>query len=153
MSNILVVENDHDHLRLLEYVMIREGFSVRTDTDGAAALSTGNSETPDLVLLDWMLPSRSGIDVCEELRRRPAFATVPIVMISARATEPDVQRAFAAGATDYITKPFTIAQILSRVRAALATGSSPRPHPANDPQDVAPADTEVDVPSRRGHQR
>lgn len=105
MTNILVVENDYDTRELLEFILLREGYEIWSEVDGEATLAAVESTTPDLVLLDWMLPSRNGIDVCRALRAQPKFANTPIVMVSAKTTVEDIRSCLRAGADDYITNP------------------------------------------------
>jgi two-component system phosphate regulon response regulator PhoB len=124
MTNILVVENDHDTRELLEYILLREGYRIRSETDGDATLAAVEASFPDLVLLDWMIPSRSGIDVCRAIRAKPQIADIPIVLVSAKTRVDDIRTGLAAGANDYVTKPFGVSEILACVRSALTPADS-----------------------------
>ena len=117
---ILVVEDEQDLVDSLEYNLAREGFDVRTALTGAAGLEQARrSPRPDLVLLDLMLPDRSGLDVCRELRRDPATASIPVVMLTARGGEVDRVVGFELGADDYVVKPFSVRELVLRLRAVL----------------------------------
>ncbi|HZH26771.1 MAG TPA: phosphate regulon transcriptional regulator PhoB [Azospirillaceae bacterium] len=116
---VLVVEDEADLLTLLRYNLEKEGFRVVTAGDGEEALLVADEQTPNLVLLDWMLPLMSGIEVCRQLRRRPRTRDVPIIMLTARGEEADRVRGLNAGADDYIAKPFSTTELLARMRAVL----------------------------------
>ncbi|MCS6892380.1 MAG: phosphate regulon transcriptional regulator PhoB [Rhodovarius sp.] len=116
---ILVVEDEAPLLTLLRYNLEKQGFRVEEATDGQEALMKVAEARPDLVLLDWMLPSLSGIEVCRQIRRRPATRDLPIIMVTARTEDQDTVRALDMGADDYITKPFAVEALLARIRALL----------------------------------
>ena len=116
---ILVVEDEAPLLTLLRYNLERQGFRVEEAADGQEALLRVSEGRPDLVLLDWMLPSLSGLEVCRQLRRRPATRDLPIIMVTARTEDQDAVRALDTGADDYIAKPFTVEALLARIRALL----------------------------------
>ncbi len=116
---ILVVEDEADLVTLLRYNLEKQGFSVDEASDGQEALLKIAEEKPDLVLLDWMLPALSGIEVCRQLRRQPATRSLPVIIVTARTEDQDAVRALDIGADDYITKPFSIDALLARVRALL----------------------------------
>lgn len=116
---ILIVEDEADLVTLLRYNLEREGFRVAEAGNGEEALLLVQEETPDLILLDWMLPMLSGIEVCRQLRRRPETADVPIIMLTARGEEGDKIRGLECGADDYVTKPFSPAELIARMRAVL----------------------------------
>ena len=120
MSAILLVEDDPDIRELVAYKLTRGGFEVIEAADGPAALRAARERRPDAVILDVRLPRVSGIDVCRELRAAPATATVPIIMLTGAVRLPDLEQAYAAGATDYLVKPFSPRELLERVEAALA---------------------------------
>ena len=119
MSTILLVEDDPDIRHLVSYKLTRGGFDVTAVADGFAALRAARAHPPDLVLLDVRMPRMSGIEVCRELRAGPLGATVPIIMLTARARPQDLAQGFAAGATEYIVKPFSPHDLQERVEAAL----------------------------------
>ena len=116
---ILVVEDEAPLLTLLRYNLEKQGFRVEEATDGQEALLRVSESKPDLVLLDWMLPSLSGIEVCRQIRRRPATRDLPVIMVTARTEDQDAVRALDIGADDYITKPFAVEALLARIRALL----------------------------------
>jgi two-component system phosphate regulon response regulator PhoB len=116
---IMIVEDEEPLLELLRYNFERAGYTVDTLTDGKhveARLETG---MPDVLILDWMLPGLSGIELCWRLRRKPATKSLPLMMLTARGEEPDRVRAIKAGADDYIVKPFSVRELLERVETLL----------------------------------
>lgn len=121
---ILVVEDEAPLLTLLRYNLEKQGFRVEEATDGQEALLRVAEARPDLVLLDWMLPALSGIEVCRQLRRRPNTRDLPIIMVTARTEDQDAVRALDTGADDYIAKPFVMDALLARIRALLRRSGS-----------------------------
>ncbi|GGD87917.1 DNA-binding response regulator [Tsuneonella deserti] len=116
---LLLVEDDASLAELLEFRFEQEGYEVSATADGDEALMLAAEETPDLVILDWMIEGTSGIEVCRRLRRDPATARVPIIMLTAREAEEDRVRGLETGADDYLTKPFSPRELLARVAAVL----------------------------------
>ena len=116
---LLLVEDDTALAELLEYRFENEGYDVRRTSDGDEALLMADEDTPDLVILDWMIEGTSGIEVCRRLRREKSTAHVPIIMLTARETEDDRVRGLDTGADDYLTKPFSPRELLARVSAVL----------------------------------
>ena len=116
---ILIVEDETPLVTLLRYNLEREGFRVAEAHDGEEALLAVKEETPDLILLDWMLPHVSGLEVCRQLRRQTGARDVPIIMLTARGEEADKLRGLDSGADDYVTKPFSPAELIARIRAVL----------------------------------
>jgi len=116
---VLVAEDEGALITLLRYNLEREGYRVVQAGDGEEALLLASEEKPDLVLLDWMLPQLSGIEVCRRLRARPETRNVPIIMLTARGEEADRIRGLNTGADDYITKPFSMSELLARLRAVM----------------------------------
>ncbi|MBP2305137.1 response regulator [Azospirillum melinis] len=124
---ILVVDDEPSIVLSLQVLMQRAGFDVRIARDGDEALRSVENFTPDLILLDAMMPKRDGFDVCQTLRTNPAWKTLPIIMLTARSRDVERQKGLALGATDYITKPFSTRDLLTTVRRHLglpATGSA-----------------------------
>jgi len=121
---ILVVEDEVPLLTLLRYNLEKQGFRVEEAGDGQEALLRVAETRPDLVLLDWMLPALSGIEVCRQLRRRPATRDLPIIMVTARTEQQDAVRALDTGADDHISKPFAMEALLARIRALLRRSGS-----------------------------
>jgi two-component system phosphate regulon response regulator PhoB len=123
---ILIVEDEAPLVTMLRYNLERQGFRVDEAADGQEAITKIAEARPDLVLLDWMLPAMSGIEVCRQIRRRPGTRDLPIIMVTARTEEADSVRGLNTGADDYITKPFTIDLLLARIRALLRrSGGAP----------------------------
>jgi len=116
---VLVIEDEEALQGLLDYNLQKEGFEVAIEGDGGDALLAVAEHSPDIVLLDWMLPNISGIDICRALQRDPATSTIPVIMLTARAEEEDKLRGLGIGADDYITKPFSISEVIARIRAVL----------------------------------
>ena len=116
---VLVVEDEAALATVLRYNLERQGFRVEEATDGQEALTRIAESAPDIVLLDWMLPVMSGIEVCRQIRRRPATRDLPVIMVTARTEDQDAVRGLNTGADDYITKPFSMDALLARMRALL----------------------------------
>ena len=116
---ILIVEDESDLALLLGYNLESEGYVVENVARGDEAELRLAENAPDLVILDWMLPSVSGIEVCRRLRQRPATRNLPIIMLTARGEETDRVRGLDTGADDYIVKPFLMSELSARVRAVL----------------------------------
>lgn len=116
---VLVVEDEAPLLTLLRYNLEKQGFRVDEATDGQEALLRVAEAPPDLVLLDWMLPALSGIEVCRQLRRRRETRNLPIIMVTARTEDADMVRALDTGADDHIGKPFAMDTLVARIRALL----------------------------------
>ncbi|MCA0450711.1 MAG: phosphate regulon transcriptional regulator PhoB [Proteobacteria bacterium] len=117
--HLTVVEDEAALVELLRYNFEKEGFRVSTATDGEAALVTIAESKPDLVILDWMLPHVSGLEVCRQLRRKSETRDLPIIMLTARGEEADRVRGLEVGADDYVAKPFSPSELIARVRAVL----------------------------------
>ena len=117
--NILVVEDEAALVELIRYNLENEGFDVVAAKDGEEALLAAEEHDVDLVLLDWMLPLLSGLEVCRQLRRNPRTKTIPIIMLTARGEETDRVRGLAVGADDYVPKPFSYPELTARIRAVL----------------------------------
>jgi len=118
-KKILVVEDDAELVELLSFNLKQAGFAIGTASDGVEALKKARSVSPDLILLDLMLPELDGFAVCEILRRDPATASVPIIMVTAVSSGLARLAGLEAGANDYITKPFNLKQLLARIATLL----------------------------------
>ena len=114
MTYVLVVDDEPAFTEALSISLEREGFVVRTESDGPAAIASFDEQVPDLVLLDVMLPGMSGIDVCREIRKRSA---VPVIMVTAKSEEIDAVVGLEVGADDYVTKPYRLKELVARMRA------------------------------------
>ena len=116
---VLVVEDEDALSTLLQYNLEKEGYAVRLAADGEEALMQVDERLPDLIVLDWMLPKISGIEVCRRLRGRVETRNVPIIMLTARGEESDRIRGLDTGADDYVIKPFSMTELTARLRAVL----------------------------------
>ena len=141
---VLVIEDEQALVELLRYNLEQSGYSVSVALDGEEALAVVREEIPDLILLDWMLPLMSGIEVCRQLRRQTTTANVPIIMLTARGEEADRVRGLDAGADDYVTKPFSPAELVARIRAVLR-----RIRPALADEALSYADLYMDLVGHR----
>ncbi len=119
MTSILVVEDEESLATLLVYNLGKEGFDVRIAGDGEEALLRVEEHSPDLIVLDWMLPKVSGIEVCRRLRSKNETRNIPVIMLTARAEETDRIRGLETGADDYMVKPFSMNELAARIRAVL----------------------------------
>ena len=137
---MLLVEDDAALAELLVFHFKREDFEVVHTPDGEEALLLARENTPDIVLLDWMVEGISGIEVCRRLRRAPETANVPIIMLTARGEEEDRVRGLETGADDYVTKPFSPRELVARVGAVLR-----RVRPALAGEALVYADIEMDT--------
>lgn len=120
MPRILVVDDDADIRDMLSFKLAKAGYEVHTENDGETGLAAARELHPDLILLDWMMPRLTGPEVCRQLRDEESTARVPVILLTAKAQEADVERGFATGADDYISKPFSPGELISRVQALLA---------------------------------
>lgn len=137
--DLLLIEDDEAIAELIVWHFAREGYSVRQTPDGEQALILVEERVPDIVLLDWMIESLPGIEVCRRLRRNPKSANVPIIMLTARGEEEDRIRGLETGADDYVTKPFSPRELVARVQAVLR-----RLRPALAGEMLSYADIELD---------
>ncbi len=121
-KKIIIVEDEQDILDIITYNLAREGYKVQGATDGAEGLDLIRREVPDLAVLDIMLPTLDGIEICRRLKSDSAVSEIPIIMVSARGEESDVILGLGLGADDYIPKPFKPRELVARVRAVLRRG-------------------------------
>ena len=145
-NRILIVEDEAALVTLLRYNLEREGFEVFEARDGDEALVVVDENPPDLILLDWMLPFTSGIEVCRQLRRRPDTRRTPIIMLTARGEEADKVRGLDSGVDDYVTKPFSPAELLARIRALIR-----RARPTVNDEVLHCSDVRMDLAAHRVH--
>lgn len=117
--HILVIEDEPAQREVLRYNLEAEGFRVSVAEDGDQGLLLIEEDTPDVIILDWMLPSVSGIEICRQLKTRPETRAIPIIMLSARSEEVDKVRGLETGADDYVVKPYAVAEMMARVRTQL----------------------------------
>ena len=142
-AKILLVDDEPDALEVLGYKLREAGFTPLFAKDGTRALAAARNERPDLIVLDLMLPEVDGLEVCKILRRDPATASLPILMLTARAAEMDRVIGLELGADDYVTKPFSPRELILRIRKLLQrvqTAEEPTAH-------LRLGDIEIDVPS------
>ncbi len=118
-AHVLIVEDEPAQRALLAYNLSAEGFRTSEAADGEAALEAIAGDPPDLVLLDWMLPRLSGIETCRRLRARAATRDLPVILLSARGEDEDKVRGLEAGADDYMVKPWSMGELVARIRAQL----------------------------------
>ncbi|MFZ9396437.1 MAG: response regulator, partial [Erythrobacter sp.] len=147
-AKLLLVEDDPSLSELLEYRFSNEGYVVRCTGDGDEALILAAEDTPDLIILDWMIEGTSGIEVCRRLRRDKQTAHVPIIMLTAREAEDDRVRGLETGADDYLTKPFSPRELLARVSAVLR-----RIRPALAGETVSVGDLKLDPVAHKVQRR
>src|ERR1700716_2467503 len=143
-ARILVVEDEEALTTLLRYNLDAEGYEVETVGRGDDADTRLKERVPDLIVLDWMLPGLSGIELCRRLRARPETKSLPIIMLTARGEESERVRGLATGADDYIVKPFSVPELLARIRALLR-----RSMPGRVATVLSFADLELDRETRR----
>ena len=122
MARILVADDDEDIRMLVVMRLQHSGHDVAQAGDGASAVESCRNEAPDLVVLDLMMPGMNGLDACRTIRSDPALAKTPVILLTAKAQSSDVEAGLAAGADDYITKPFSPRDLAERVDALLAQG-------------------------------
>ena len=120
----MIIEDEPSQIELIHYHLKKEGYEVFTSHDGEDGLMQASEVLPDLILLDWMIPKISGIEVCRRLRRSSLTKEIPVIMITARSEEVDKIQGLDMGADDYITKPYSIKELLARVRAAIRRPAS-----------------------------
>jgi DNA-binding response OmpR family regulator len=121
-EKIVVIEDEADILEVIEYNLTREGYRILTSRDGEDGLALAKREAPDLVLLDLMLPSLDGIEVCRLLKSDPVTSAIPVIMVTAKGEESDAVLGLGLGADDYVRKPFSPKELVARVRAVLRRG-------------------------------
>ncbi|MGB8182221.1 MAG: phosphate regulon transcriptional regulator PhoB [Stellaceae bacterium] len=141
---VLVVEDETALLTLLRYNLEKEGFAVSAAHDGEEALLQLKEAKPDAVLLDWMLPRVSGIEVCRQIRRTPAWRDLPVIMLTARGEEGDRVRGLDSGADDYVVKPFSPNELIARLRAVIR-----RARPASTAETLRFSDLELDLSAHK----
>ena len=142
--HILVVEDVAAQREILAYNLQAEGFRVSCAEDGEAGLLAVAEDPPDVIVLDWMMPHLSGIEVCRQLKIRSETRSIPIIMLSARSEDIDKVRGLETGAEDYVVKPYSVAELMARVRAQLR-----RVRPATVGQVLAYGDIALDAETHR----
>ena len=145
-TNILIVEDEEPLTLLLRYNLESEGYAVESVGRGDEAETRLRESVPDLVILDWMLPGLSGIELCRRLRARPETERMPVLMLTARGEESERVRGLATGADDYVVKPFSVPELIARVRALLR-----RAKPDHVSTLLRAGDIELDRETKRVH--
>ncbi|MGE0212139.1 MAG: phosphate regulon transcriptional regulator PhoB [Parvibaculaceae bacterium] len=143
-AQILVVEDEEAIQVLLSYNLNAEGFAVRQAMSAEDALMLVSEEAPDLIVLDWMLPGTSGVELCRMLRTKPETRGVPIIMLTARGEEFDRVRGLASGADDYVVKPFSVPELVARIKSVLR-----RANPSAVAEILAAGDISINRSTRR----
>ncbi len=141
---ILVIEDETSLTTLLRYNLESEGFRVASVENGTDAMAAIAGAKPDLVLLDWMLPGLSGIEICRKIRRDPETHEVPVILLTARGEESDRVRGLDCGADDYVVKPFGVSELIARIGAVLR-----RARPGSDASALGVGDITMDLASHR----
>jgi DNA-binding response OmpR family regulator len=142
MKKILLIEDDTDLFSLLKYNLEKEGFSLTGQQTGKGALELCRQVRPDLILLDIMLPDSDGLDICKGIRRDPELAPVPVIFLTARASETDRIVGLELGANDYVVKPFFVRELIARIKLQFRNQASP-------PRILEGAGLELDTTSRQ----
>ncbi len=125
-AKVLIVEDEDSLVTLLTYNLKAEGYSVIHTASGNDAMMVVREERPDLVILDWMLPGLAGIEICRQIRARPETKALPVIMLTARGEEGDRIRGLQTGADDYVVKPFSVSELIARVKALLRRSAPER---------------------------
>lgn len=142
--SILLVEDEAALVTLLTYNLEKAGFEVRAALDGEEAITMLAERLPDLVVLDWMLPRLSGLEVCRQIRRGKATARLPVVMLTAKGEEADKLRGLETGADDFVTKPFSPKELIARIKAVLR-----RARPSTGEDELSFADLRMNLAAHR----
>lgn len=141
---ILMIEDERDLITLLSYNLEKDGFNVLGAEDAAEGLAKAEKERPDLILLDWMLPDLTGLELCRQLKKHNTLHATPVIMLTARGEENDKIRGLNAGADDYVPKPFSPAELIARIKAVLRRTGGKK---AED--NLSFADLSMDIVSHR----
>lgn len=144
--HVLIVEDEPSQRAVLSYNLESEGFRISEAEDGDAALLMVSEEVPDLIVLDWMLPGVTGIEICRRIKSRPETRDVPIIMLSARSEEVDRVRGLETGADDYVVKPYSVTELMARVKGQLR-----RSRPAGVGETLSYEDITLDAETHRVH--
>lgn len=142
-AKVLIIEDDPNLTELIRYNLEQEGYQVVSEMDGEEGLLSAQATPPDLILLDWMLPNLSGIEICRRIRREKSTQNIPVIMLTARSEESDRIRGLDTGADDYITKPFSPKELIARIKAIFR-----RIRPAFSEQSLEYAGIEMDLSYR-----
>jgi len=141
---VLIVEDEPAQVELLRYNLEKKGYRTSVALDGEEALMLVEEEAPDLVILDWMLPDISGIEICRQLKAQPKTRALPVIMLTARGEERDRVRGLEIGADDFVVKPYSTSEMIARVKAVLR-----RSHPELEEEVLEYADIQMDLARHR----
>lgn len=144
MTKIMIVEDEAALVTLLKYNLEKQGYETVCVMDGKEVMNTAMTEKPDLILLDWMLPNVQGIDLCRDMRKSYELRNIPIIMLTARGDEADKVRGLSYGADDYMTKPYSIPELMARIMALLR-----RVQPEQRQENLSFEDLTMDFAKRR----
>lgn len=137
MSKLIMLVEDEEALALLlKYNLEKEGFSVQHVNRGGIAISEIEKNQPSVIILDWMLPEMSGVEICKLIRSKPDIKNIPVIMLTAKGEEEDKVKGLTAGADDYVTKPFSVPELIARVKAQLRRAPEPSTAKALDFEDI-----------------
>jgi len=143
---ILIIEDEHDLITLLTYNLEKEGFRVISADDAAGGMAKAEKERPDLILLDWMLPDLTGLELCRQMRKSNLLSKTPVIMLTARGEEVDRIRGLNAGADDYVPKPFSPGELVARIRAVLRRTTG-----RDEADSLSVAGIDMDLVAHRAH--
>ena len=144
MTKIMIVEDEAALVTLLKYNLEKQGYETVCVMDGKEVMNVAMTEKPDLILLDWMLPNVQGIDLCRDMRKSYELRNIPIIMLTARGDEADKVRGLSYGADDYMTKPYSIPELMARIMALLR-----RVQPEQRQENLSFEDLTMDFAKRR----
>lgn len=123
---IMVIEDEEALALMLKYNLEKEGFDVVTESRGSKALAEVEKNQPSVILLDWMLPEMSGVEICKLIRSKPDIKNIPVIMLTAKGEEEDKIKGLSSGADDYVTKPFSLPELIARVKTQLRRAPEPQ---------------------------
>lgn len=123
MKNILIVEDVEDHLEIVKLILEQHNYSILTATNGKDGLLSVQKNKPNLIILDVMLPEMNGYEVCKAIRSDPSIKATPVIMLSVRSNQEDIEAGYAAGANEYMTKPFNLEELIKKVKKHLGEGA------------------------------
>ncbi|MEK7375678.1 MAG: response regulator [Candidatus Margulisiibacteriota bacterium] len=123
MKNILIVEDVEDHLEIVKLILEQHNYSILTATNGKEGLLSVQKNKPSLIILDVMLPEMNGYEVCKAIRNDESIKGTPVIMLSVRSNQEDIEAGYASGANEYMTKPFNLEELIKKVKKHLGEGA------------------------------
>ena len=148
MALVMVIEDEEALALLLKYNLEKEGFDVVWESSGNRALAAVEKYCPSVILLDWMLPELSGVEICKMIRNKPDIKDIPIIMLTAKGEEEDKIKGLSAGADDYVTKPFSVPELMARVKTNLRRAPELLPQ-----KELVFEDIRMDLAEKKGFRR